>query len=229
VEVVLSQDPIELIKVVDIQAAIDSPDRFTPSAEMIENYRKAPHPRQLQIVELLVHTSLDSKKTDIVRQNAMEVLRHYNELTLPQVKIEMAEALQQRISKKPLELVTVKVTYGAGILPYLKQKQVAEFFAGFLARFEAVGYHWIHHGEHGKLFDDFEDVGRLRYCPDALLEGFLLWMALCYLGERAILSKLTLLAKSCPWWSKENIGRTYDYVLSSLRLRIRRYVSWVRP
>jgi hypothetical protein len=38
------------------------------------------------------------------------------------------------------------------------------------------------HDEHGKLFDDFEDVGRLRYCPDASLEGCLLWMALCYLG-----------------------------------------------
>jgi hypothetical protein len=68
VEVVLSQDPIELIKVSDIQAAIDSPDRFTPSIEMVENYRKAPHPRQLQIVELLVYTALDSKKSDIVRQ-----------------------------------------------------------------------------------------------------------------------------------------------------------------
>jgi len=183
VEVVLAHDPIELIKVADIQAAINSPDRFTPSAEMIDNYRKAPHPRQLQIVELLVYTALDSKKTDIVRQNSMEVLRHYNELTLAQVKIDMAEALQQRISKKPLELVTAKVTYAAGILPYLKQKQVSEFFDGFLTRFDGVGHHWTHHAEHEKLFDDFEDVGGLRHCPDATLEGFLRWMALCYLGE----------------------------------------------
>lgn len=183
VEVVLSQDPIELIRVADIQTAIDSPDRFTPSAEMIENYRKAPHPRQLQIIELLVYTSLDSKKTDIVRQNAMEVLRHYNDLTLAQVKIEMAEALQGRISKKPLDLVTVKVTYASGILPYLKQKQVSEFFKGFAARFAGVGHNWTHHSEHEKLFDDFEDVGQLRHCPDSLLQGFLLWLALCYLGE----------------------------------------------
>jgi hypothetical protein len=113
----------------------------------------------------------------------MEVLRHYNTLTMPQVKIEMAEMLQQRISKKPLELVTVKVTYAAGILPYLKQKQVAEFFAGFIARFESVGHYWTRHDKHGKLFDDFEDVGALRHCPDTYLPQFLLWMTLCYLGE----------------------------------------------
>lgn len=183
VEVVLSQDPIELIKVSDIQAAIDSPDRFTPSVEMVENYRKAPHPRQLQIIELLVHTALDSKKSDIVRQNAMEVLRNYNSLTMAQVKIETAEMLQQRISKKPLDLMTVKVTYAAGVLPYLKQKQVAEFFAGFLVRFESVGHGWTQHDKHGKLFDDFEDVGALRHCPDVYLEHLLLWMTLCYLGE----------------------------------------------
>lgn len=183
VEVVLSQDPIELIKVSDIQTAIDSPDRFIPSVEMIENYRKAPHPRQLQIMELLVHTALDSKKTDIVRQNSMEVLRHYKELTFSPVKIDVAQSLQARLSKKPLDLVTVKVSHAAGIFPYLKQKQVAEFFDGFLKRFNAVGYHWTHHSEHENLFDDFEDVGGLRYCTDATTHGFLIWMTLCYLGE----------------------------------------------
>jgi len=183
VEVVLAHDPIELIKVSDIQAAINSPDRFTPSVEMIENYRKAPHPRQLQIMELLVHTALDSKKTDIVRQNSMEVLRHYKELTLAQVKIDMAQSLQARLSKKPLDLVTVKVSYAAGIVPYLKQKQVAEFFDGLLNRFKAVGHHWTHHSEHDKLFDDFEDVGGLQYCPETATRRFLIWMTLCYLGE----------------------------------------------
>ena len=183
VEVVLAHDPIELIKVSDIQVAINSPDRFIPSAEMVENYRKAPDPRQLQIIELLVNTALDSKKTDIVRQNSMEVLRNYNELTLVQVKIEVAQSLQQRLSKRQLDLVTAKVTYAAGIFPYLKQKQVAEFFDGLLNRFKAVGHEWTHHSEHGKLFDDFEDVGGLRHCSDAALQGFLLWMALCYLGE----------------------------------------------
>lgn len=183
VEVVLAQDPLELIKVADIQAVIDSPTSVTPSVEMVENYQKAPHPRQLQITELLVNTALDSKKSDIVRQNSMEVLRHYKDITLPQVKIDIAGALQQRLSKRPLELISAKVTYAAGILPYLKQKQVSEFFDGFLIRFKGVGHQWTHHGEHGRLFDDFEDVGGLRHCSDEKLEGFLGWMVMCYLGE----------------------------------------------
>jgi hypothetical protein len=183
VEVILSQDPIELIRVSDIKAAIASPDKFIPSVEMIDNYKKAPHPRQLQIIELLVNTALDSNKADIMRQNSMEMLRSYKELTLNTVQVEMAEQLQNRIAKKKIDLTTAKVSYAAGILPYLKQRQVEEFFTGFLMRFEEVGHHWSKNMDHSKLFDDFEDVGTLKHCSVSLKPKFILWFTLCYLGE----------------------------------------------
>lgn len=183
VEVVLSQDPVELIKVSDIETAISSPVKFTSSAAMIADFSKAPHPRQLQIIELLVNTALDSGKTDIVRQNSMELLRSYNAPTQATVKIEIAENLQKRAAKKPLDLTTAKVTYAAGILPYLKQSRVREFFENFYARFETVGHHWQGYPEHSKLFDDFGDVGSLKHCPEELREKFVLWCTLCYLGE----------------------------------------------
>jgi hypothetical protein len=183
VEVILSQDPLELIRVSDIQTAINTPNKISPSVEMIDNYKKAPHPRQLQIIELLVNTALDSGKADIVRQNSMELLRSYRELTITTVLVELAEQVQKRIAKRHIDLTMAKVAYAAGILAYLKQRQVEEFFQGFLNRFETTGYHWRHYSEHPKLFDDFEDVGGLSSCPESLKPAFVLWFTLCYLGE----------------------------------------------
>jgi hypothetical protein len=183
IEVVLRQDPIELIKLSDVRAAISSPTRFAPSAEMITNYEKAPHPRQLEIVDLLVNTALDSGKPDILRQNSMELLRSYKALTLTTVKVEIAEDLQKRISKKPLDLTTMKVAYAAGLIPYLKQSQVREFFESCYARFESAGHNWNRYAEHAKLFDDFEDIGAFTHCPGQVGRKFILWFTLCYLGE----------------------------------------------
>ncbi len=183
VEVVLKKDACEIIRVSDVKDTINSPTAVTPATELLKNYEAAPHPRQVQIVELLINTALDSAKADITRQNAMEMLRHFKPITLNNVKIELAKPFQERFKNKPLALATAKVAYASGVMPYLKQRQMAEFFDGFLKRFKEVGYNWTRNERHSELFDDFEDVGGLTMCPETPRKGIVLWLTLCYLGE----------------------------------------------
>jgi len=183
VEVVLKHDACEIIRVSDIKDTISSPTPVTASAELLKNYQVAPHPRQTQIVELLINTALDSGKADITRQNAMEMLRHFKPITLNNVRIDLAKTFQERIKNKPIPLAVVKVAYASGIMPYLKQRQIEEFFEGFSNRFFEVGFGWTRHDKHGDLLDDFEDVGGLTMCPEKPRKGIVLWLTLCYLGE----------------------------------------------
>ncbi|HTX21164.1 MAG TPA: hypothetical protein VMD27_04855 [Candidatus Aquilonibacter sp.] len=183
VEVVLKHDACEIIRVSDVRDTISSPTPVTASAEFLKNYQVAPHPRQIQIMELLINTALDSGKADITRQNAMEMLRHFKPITLNNVKIDLAKTFQERIKNKPIVLAVAKVSYVGGIMPYLKQRQIEEFFDGFLKRFVDVGHGWTRHEKHSDLLDDFEDVGGLVTCAERPRKGIVLWLTLCYLGE----------------------------------------------
>ncbi|RLA87383.1 MAG: hypothetical protein DRG40_00515 [Deltaproteobacteria bacterium] len=183
VEIVLSRDPVELIRLSDVKALIDAPQRAVPSQEFLHEYEMAPAPRQRQIMEHLINTALDSKKADIIRQNAVELLRQFSPITKMQVRVELGQYLQERIGKGRLDLVVAKVAYAAGALPYLKQRQVQELFEWLLDRLEQTGYNWRHFDQHGKILDDLEDVGGLVTCPPKVRRRLVLWMTLCYLGE----------------------------------------------
>jgi len=183
VEIVLERDPIEIIRVDDVKELIDEPSAPTVTGELLEEYEHAPDVRQKEIIEHLVNTSLDSKKPDIVRQNSMELLRQFKPVTKNTVLVDISSTIQVRYKKRPLDLVVMKVAYAAGILPYLKQRKMRDFFESFYEEFEKAGYHWSHFQSHKKLFDDFEDVGGVAYCPQDPRRKIVLWMTLCYLGE----------------------------------------------
>lgn len=183
VDIVLSRDPIELICVDDVKELIDVPKSPVVSQELLEEFQKAPNTRQREILEHLVNTALDSKKADIVRQNAVELLRSFQSISKNPVKIELGQILQERIGKKRLELVVAKVAHAAGVIPYLKQRKVADFFEWIFERLNKVGYQWRHFSEHGEILEDLEDIGGLIACPAEPRAKVVLWMALCYLGE----------------------------------------------
>lgn len=184
IEIILERDPIEIIRVDDVKELIDEPTAPIVTGEILEEYEHAPDVRQKEIVEHLINTALNSKKPDIVRQNSMELLRQFRSITKKTVLAEVGGYLQERYKKKQLDLVVMKVSYAAGVLPYLKQRKVKDFFESFYAEFQKSGYQWRHFERHKKLFDDFEDIGGLRYCPEEPRRKIVLWMVLCYLGER---------------------------------------------
>ena len=182
VEAVLSRDPVEILRVEDVKALIDAPKRVSPSKAMLEDFGAAPEPRQREIIELLVNTSLNEKSPDITRQNAVEALRSYRPLARDTVKIHVGNVLQTRIGRNEPELVLIKVAHASGAFPYLKQRTRLAVFEALTRRFASVAFHWKHWTEHGDLLDAFEDVGGFSACPDGPREQLVLWMVKCYIG-----------------------------------------------
>ncbi len=183
VEIVLSRDPVPLLRVTDVKEVVEQPVPFVPSSELLEDYQHAPYIRQTEIGRFLISAALDSTKPELVRQNCVELIRYLEPVTPPQVKIELASNIGQRIGRNKLDLVHAKVAYAFGALPYLRQAQLRDFFASLLQQMEQVGYHWQSHDEHSKLLDSFEDVGGLEFCPLDLRRPLIKWLVLAYIGE----------------------------------------------
>ena len=129
--------------------------------------------------------SVDSGEADVIRQNAVEVLRNFRPLAKTPVLIDVAGHLQERVSKKGrLDLAMAKVAHAAGLLPYLKERQRADFFEWLYSRLKKVGPGWKQYADHGAILDDIEDVGGLTACPASVRGKMVTWMTICFVGER---------------------------------------------
>jgi len=183
IEIVLSREPQELLRVDDVETLIQAPSNVTPSADFLQDYERAPEPRQLEICHYLVRTALDEKAADIVRQNAVEALVCFAPKTLTGVKIELASQMQERTKRKPFTLAEIKIAEAAAFRPYLKQRQLETFFTALIGEFETVGHHWTSYPKHRDVLEKLEDCGGLEAVPVGLHSRFLRWMVLCYIGE----------------------------------------------
>jgi hypothetical protein len=183
IEIVLSREPQELLRVNDVEELIQAPQNVTPSPAFLEDYARAPDPRQTEIYQYLVRTALNDKAADVVRQNAVEALASFKATTLEAVKIALAGQMQERTKRKPLSLADVKVAEAGGFRPYLKQRQLEAFFSELSKEFDDVGYSWTQHPQHHAILDKLEDCGGLEAVPSPAREFFLAWMVLCYIGE----------------------------------------------
>jgi hypothetical protein len=183
IEIVLSRDPISPVRVADVKDIIETPKNVALSTEMLEDFSSAPDKRQLEICKFLIGISRDSKKPDIVRQNAIEALRSLRSIVRKSAGAQIGQFMQELLKGKPADLADMKVAAAAGITPYLKQGRVKQFFDQFHAELVKVGYRWTSHDEHRKLLDDFEDVGGLEAVPQEIRFQIVLWMVRCYIGE----------------------------------------------
>lgn len=184
IEHVLAVEPFEILRVADVAELVDRPEPAVPSKEFLHDFEKAPEPRQQQIIETLVHRALDSGEADVIRQNAVELLRHFRGLAKQSVLIEAAAQLQERVSKKGrLDLVVAKVAHAAGLLPYLKERQRADLFEHLYSKLAKIGPHWKKYAEHGDPLDEIEDVGGLTACPASVRGKMVKWMVECFIGE----------------------------------------------
>jgi hypothetical protein len=124
VDIVLSKDPIELIRISDVKGIIEAPDRASFTPDLLEDYGRAPEVRQTEIVRMLMSVARSSKQPDIVRQNAVEALRSLEPLTMDKVKITVASEIFENLQGQPLQPVDMKIASAAGAVPYLKQRRV---------------------------------------------------------------------------------------------------------
>jgi hypothetical protein len=183
IEVVLSRDPVQLLKLTDVKDVVQQPEAAILSETLLEDYKLAPQARQLEIYRFLISTALNEKHPDIVRQNSYNVLGALASLTNPQVIIESANEFIDRLGRRVPTLIEARVAYSAGILPYLKRSMLNGFFQSYLKEMEKVGYSFKSHGKHGELLRNLMEVGGLNHCPDELLPDLLEWLVLCYIGE----------------------------------------------
>ena len=182
IDIVLSKDPIAPIKVVNFKDMIESPRRVTPSSETVEEFAGAPDTRQVEICKFLVSVSRDDDRPDIVRQNS-DALRAIRPVVKRAAQAKLGQHVQEMLKGRPIDLADAKISAAAGVTPYLRQARLREFFESFHQRMTQVGHSWHGYGAHGKLLDDFEDVGGLEFCPAEPRRRIVLWMVKCYIGQ----------------------------------------------
>jgi hypothetical protein len=184
IEVVLSVDPVHLIRVVDVKELVEQGGSVVPDEALILDFGRAPQPRQEEILKFLISAATDREQTDIVQQNAFGCLKYIQPHTQSPVLVRVGAHLQDRVGRTGLDLRNARVAYVAGILPYLRQSARRAFFAGILDQMIDVGIHWTAHQHHGDLLRSFIEVGAFNSCPEEVRKEILKWLVQTYIGEQ---------------------------------------------
>lgn len=182
IEIVLSRDPVQLLRVTDVKEVVEEPSPFVPGSQLLEDYRCAPQVRQEEIGKFLISSALDSTKPDIVRRNCVELMRYIEPATPPQVKIVIAGDLGRRVGRN-LDVPHAKVAVACGAISYLRQGLVLDLYQRLLQEMGKIGYEWQNYRQHSELLETLEDVGALENCPPKLLRPLIKWFVLAYVGE----------------------------------------------
>jgi hypothetical protein len=183
VEVILSRDPIHLLRVIDVKQLVEQPAPVLPSEALIADYAGAPQPRQEEILKFLVSKALDAQQSDIVQQNAYNCLLRLEQSTQNAVKLRLAAQIQSQVGRKGFDLRTAKVALAAGAFPYLRQADISDFFETQYKEMVAVGPGWRQYPRHGELLRSFQEVGGLTACPESQRKKILKFLVQTYLGE----------------------------------------------
>jgi hypothetical protein len=184
VEVILARDPIHVLRVTDVKVLIEQATAVAPSATLLQDYERAPQPRQEEISKFLVAIATDKSQSDLVQQNAYSLLTAISSLTQNSVKLTLAAHLQEKINRGgTLDRRFARVASAAGVFPYLKQSHREDFFEDFFAQMERVSSRWSAHSEHGELLRTFAEFGGLQYCPPKIRKKILKWLCMLYIGE----------------------------------------------
>lgn len=182
INVVLSKDPIELLKVTDIKVLVETPDKAVVNEEILQDYRNAPKLRQKEIGELLISFAYDYTKPDIVRENAIELMRQLQTLTDNTVTIDLARGLEERIGRDGIDTKTAKIANACGAMPYFKKVRLRDFYNSFIFELKGAASDW---NRQGAVCRKIEDAGGLKNCPVELYPRLLKYLVQFYLGEES--------------------------------------------
>jgi len=182
IDVVLSKDPIELLKVTDAKDLVENSTNISITEEFLTDYSSAPKGRKKEITELLISFSYDDSKPDIVRENSIELLRSLKSLTDKTVTIDIAGQLEKKLGRGGIDLKTAKIGHASGALGYFKKVRLIDFFGRLKAEGNTFGADW---SAERKFCLKLEDVGGLRYCPKEHYSELIKTLARIYIGERS--------------------------------------------
>ena len=181
IDVVLSRDPIQVVRIADFKDLIEKAEPAIPDAVLLEDFRAAPNPRQEQIGKLLISFALDKSKPDLVQQNAVTALAFVSDLYHAQVRTSLGSHLQEKVGRNLTDR-QARVAQVAGLMPYIRQAARAAFFAGILEQMKRVGYDWSAYNQHGDLLRSFQEYGGLSACPADQKRNILWWLIMTFLG-----------------------------------------------
>lgn len=185
IDVILANDPVQIIKLTEIKEILESPNPVSLEQAVIEDYRQAPIPRQIDIYKFLISSALDTRQPDIVRQNCYNALGTIKEDTDNKAILEVSKYfVDNRLGRRTPTIGEMRVANISGISPYLRRAHINAFYADYYERMKEVGYHWSDHDRHGELLRDLREVGSTVFCTDEGIKKHILeWVILCYIGE----------------------------------------------
>lgn len=183
VEVVLARDPIRPLPVTDVKEVVEQPNPAIPSPALLEDFEHAPQPRQLQIMGMLVNLALDSGKAQVVRHNAFVMLKKFDSITLKAVKLDLAQQMQKKIGRTPMDITHGRVAYASGTIGYLDITQRASLFEHIHTQLKDVGTDWTEFNKHGEILRTLKELGGLMYTPPKVRLRIVHWMVSTYIGE----------------------------------------------
>ncbi|MBU4198367.1 MAG: hypothetical protein KKG09_09100 [Verrucomicrobia bacterium] len=184
IDVVLSRDPVQLLRVTDVKDIVEGATPAVPTETLLEEFRSAPAPRQEEILKFLMSVSLNKGQSEIVQQNAFTFLTRLSSLTQNAVRLSLAKHLQEKIGRTTLDRRQACVASAMGLLSYLKRSQVIDFFDSIYNAMHAIGTSWGAYEKHGDVIRSFTEVSGFIFCPDDPKEKILKYLVLTYLGSR---------------------------------------------
>lgn len=184
IEVILSADPVNLLKIVDVKEIVEQGTQVSAGEELLSDFERAPQPRQLEILKFLVSIALDKKQSDIIQQNAFTFLNSLRARSANPVLVNVANEFQSRIGRNGLDERHARVATACGAMPYLKQSARRELFVAYCDRLDEVGTNWGGYDQHGDLLRKFRELGGFAACPEPPKNEILRWMVLTFIGTR---------------------------------------------
>lgn len=182
IDVILSKDPIQLVKLTDFKDLIEQAQASVPDDVLLEDFAAAPQPRQEEISKFLISTALDKEKPDLVQQNAYTALGFIAEKIHPHVRTSLGTHLQEKVGRRMSDR-QARVAHISGLMPYIRQAARAAFFEEVFSNMQKVGYDWSGYDHHGDLLRSFIEFGGLSACPADQKWKILWWLVMTYIGK----------------------------------------------
>lgn len=182
IDVILSVDPVTLLKVTDIKQIVESSVPTQPGEELLADFERAPQPRQQEILGFLVSIALDKEQSDIIQQNAFSCLHVFRPRAANPVLVSLASDFQKKVKRNGLDERHARVAAASGAMPYLKQSARRELFNAYLDTLNQIGTNWSAHDRHGDALRQFNELGGFSSCPNPTKKEIIKWMVKTYIG-----------------------------------------------
>lgn len=185
IDVVLSKDPIHLIKITDFKDIVEKPEPAQISDAVLTDYKSAPKQRQWEIYKFLFYSILNEDHPEIVRQNCYNTIITIKEHTNNQVILDLANEYNDKLGRNTPKLKEARAANAAGILPYFKSTLLADLYKTYYLKMKATGNSFKSNNQHGELLRNLKEIGGLDYIKEPALTNIIRWLVECYIGQKS--------------------------------------------